>query len=199
MRPTTVSITFLFTFWHCYTSSETLSSCGHSAGWLPINTWRPNVPHLRGLKAKQTPGFHFQAALKKSMWEFESNISDVLFVYVLLPFVFLWGSLGTVIMSRRAMPLMAQARWGLPPNVRVKLTPCGGCMQKNPNQFWSWYVGKINETSNKVKLSRSDEKRRQVGALCVTYTMFHLWNMPDPRSLFSVNSWICLLSNLVNN
>lgn len=198
MRPTTVSITFLFTFWHCYTSSENLSSCGHSAGYqlilggqmFPISgDWKLNKP----------PGFHFQAALKKSMWEFESNISHVLFVYVLLPFVFLWGSLGTVIMSRRAMPLMAQARWSLPPNVRVKLTPCGGCMQKNPNQFWSWYVGKINETSNKVKLSQSDEKRRQVSALCVTYTMFHLWNMPDPRSLFSVNSWICLVSNLVNN
>lgn len=110
MSPTTVSITFFIYFpalSHFFRDLKQLwTFC-----WWPINTWRPNVPHLRGLKAKQTPGFHFQATLKKSMWEFESNISDVLFVYVLLPFVFLWGRLGTVIMSRRAMSLMAQARW----------------------------------------------------------------------------------------
>lgn len=40
-----------------------------------------------------------------------------------------------VIMSGRAMSLMAHVRRSLPPNVHIRLTPRGGYMSKELNQL----------------------------------------------------------------
>ena len=143
----------LFTVWHFKISAVTLSSsCGCSPR-STINMLGPNVTNPEGEADPNKPQVSIFKQPEKEdvkVW-IKSLPSDVCFVYILFPLVFLWGRLEMVIMSRRAMSLTAQAGGGLASRVFVKPTQRCGCLYERPNQFWSWYVGKINETSNKVK------------------------------------------------
>lgn len=96
------------------------------------------------------PGFHFQV---KRGCESLNQISPfrclvcLHFVSSCIPL----GNLGNGNNVKTRYVFNDSGEKELASNVHVKPTVCCGCLYERPNQFWSWYVGKINETSNKVK------------------------------------------------